>query len=291
MDEQRSVFLVERDSIFTACCQSFSNFYSFPAHMHQNAEIYFVTQGACSMCVQQQKITLKKDDFIIIFPNVLHSLFLETEEECCFRHIHFNLREFIDADMRLGTEKLSFNHSEFYVMSLNGFILVRSNPELDQLTQGIISHYQEPSFYAKFLANINLLHLVVKIFSDTQLFHCTEKTSKSQKYVLETIQYIQAHYSTKILLDDIASAVHISSRYLSKIFYEETGITILGYLNIYRINQAIRLMENEKLALADISEQVGLNDIHHFSKLFRKIINLSPQKYRKLIGKNKSNAS
>lgn len=288
MNDQRSVFCIQRDSIFTACRQCFSDFYSFPAHMHQNAEIYFITKGMCSMSVQQEKLTLKENDFIIIFPNVLHSFFLETQEECRFEHIHFNLQEFVDADMRFAGQKLSFNYSEFYMLSLSGFILVRSDDEVARLAQNIVAYYEKETLYAKFLANINLLHLVVKIFADHELFHRTARTSKSQKYVLETIQYIQNHYGSKVLLDDIASSVHISSRYLSKIFYEETGITILGYLNIYRINQAIRLMENDKLALTDISELVGLNDIQHFSKLFRKIINLSPQKYRKLIGKNKS---
>ena len=60
------------------------------------------------------------------------------------------------------------------------------------------------------------------------------------------------------------------------------NLTILNYINIYRINQAIELMLNTDFTLTRISEQVGLKDSQRFSKLFRNIIGLPPSQYRKL---------
>ena len=69
-------------------------------------------------------------------------------------------------------------------------------------------------------------------------------------------------------------------------FYESTSLTIGQFLNIYRINKAIDLMNTTNNSLTDISLSVGLGDIQHFSKLFKNIIGVNPRKYKKMIFKN-----
>lgn len=63
------------------------------------------------------------------------------------------------------------------------------------------------------------------------------------------------------------------------------NLTLANYINIYRINQAIQLMSTTDMSLVDIALSIGLNDAQHFSKLFYKIINMTPGKYRKMIVK------
>lgn len=55
-----------------------------------------------------------------------------------------------------------------------------------------------------------------------------------------------------------------------------------NYINIYRINKAIELMENTSLTLTEISGRIGLKDSQHFSKLFVHIIGMTPSNYRKM---------
>ena len=61
------------------------------------------------------------------------------------------------------------------------------------------------------------------------------------------------------------------------------NLTILNYINLYRINQAIELMPDAGLTLTNIAALIGLKDSQHFSKLFRSIIGLPPNQYRKLL--------
>ena len=96
-------------------------------------------------------------------------------------------------------------------------------------------------------------------------------------------EYIKENYFEKILLSDIANYLNISSRYLSKLFYKETNLTVLQYLNIYRINKSIDLMMTTDKSLTDISLSVGLGDLQHFSRLFKNIIGISPSKYKKML--------
>lgn len=287
MNNKKNLISIKQNIIFTACIQSYDNFYSFPKHMHKNAEIYFVTEGSCSMYIKDEKITLNKNDFIIIFPNVIHSLFLESEKTCNFYHIHFDLQELSSINIDLHDISFNLNNLQLCILSCNTFFIYRNDQKIKQYIENIVNEHDNDSSYSKVIANLNLIELILKIISIENVNMKYNKSSKTQKYVHEIINYIEKNFNRKILIDDISSHMHISNRYLSKIFYQETGTTIAQYINIYRINESIKLMSNDNLTLSEISELVGLNDIQHFSKTFSKIINLTPQKYRKLINKNK----
>ena len=60
------------------------------------------------------------------------------------------------------------------------------------------------------------------------------------------------------------------------------NVSLGNYINIYRINRAIFLMEHTDLTLTEIAGKVGIKDSQHFSKLFFQIIGMTPSNYRKM---------
>ena len=98
------------------------------------------------------------------------------------------------------------------------------------------------------------------------------------------LNYIQEHYTTKILQEDIAQQLQISVRYLSKIFKSYImGVTLSNYITIYRVNRSIALMQSTDLTLTEIALQVGFRDSQQYSKVFMSVINATPSQYRKAI--------
>ena len=91
----------------------------------------------------------------------------------------------------------------------------------------------------------------------------------------------------KILIPDIAKELNISTRYLSKLFSQYMNISLGNYINVYRINRAIELMDTTTLTFTEISGMIGLKDSQHFSKLFYNIIGTRPSQYKKFILKRK----
>ena len=91
----------------------------------------------------------------------------------------------------------------------------------------------------------------------------------------------------KILIPDIAEKLNISTRYLSKLFSQYMNISLATYVNVYRINRAIELMDTTSLTFTEISGMIGLKDSQHFSKLFYNIIGTTQKKKKKFILKHK----
>lgn len=79
----------------------------------------------------------------------------------------------------------------------------------------------------------------------------------------------------KIHQEDIAKELQISVRYLSTLFKKYMNITLSNYINIYRINKSIELMQSDK-SLTEIAQLVGFKDSQHYSKLFMTIIGETP---------------
>jgi len=58
-------------------------------------------------------------------------------------------------------------------------------------------------------------------------------------------------------------------------------ITIFDYLNKIRVDYACSLLLNQYLSIADVAYDFGFNNISHFNKQFKKVIQKTPSAFRK----------
>ena len=93
----------------------------------------------------------------------------------------------------------------------------------------------------------------------------------------------------KISLEEVAAHVFLSPSYFSKIFKEEMKCNFSRYLNMVRIEKGKSLLVDDAIPLVDISNMVGYEDQSYFSKVFKKIVGVSPGKYRESRGQSALN--
>ncbi len=94
--------------------------------------------------------------------------------------------------------------------------------------------------------------------------------------------YLEEHYTEKITLEELSGHFFINKYYLTKLFKEAYGITILTYLEQKRITQAKNLLRFTAMTMEEIGEAIGMKDANYFSRRFKKIEGMSPREYRKL---------
>ena len=81
----------------------------------------------------------------------------------------------------------------------------------------------------------------------------------------------------------ISAEFALNSSYVSSLFKRETGSTLTNFVNNKRIEHAIYLLNTTKLPIQDIAVQCGITDVNYFTKLFKKIKNMTPSQYREMI--------
>lgn len=276
-------FYLNDNLIYSACKQTRNKDYHFSAHAHDTMEFYLITKGACSMDIQGESIKVKKNELIMILPFIKHSL--KIDETCEFFHLHLNFALLKKLLYRQNNQTFSF-HSLIATKQCT-YYQMQSNQHIIDLFKAILTNFNN-NLHQSFLSNLYCLELITLIHQHAQTIQkeVIDTTSNKYQYVAYTYEYLHQNYNNKILIDDIASRLHISSRYLSSLFYEYSKQTIIQYLNNYRINKAIELMANTNESLTEIALSVGLNNAQNFSKVFHTIIGEKPSTYRKKLKKS-----
>ena len=94
--------------------------------------------------------------------------------------------------------------------------------------------------------------------------------------------YLSRHFSDpNLMLQDVADEVHMSQSHFSTVFAQETGLTFTQYLTALRINKAKELLEATEMRSSQIAAEVGYNDSHYFSYLFKKTAGMTPSDWRR----------
>lgn len=94
-------------------------------------------------------------------------------------------------------------------------------------------------------------------------------------------EYIEHNFASPTLsLSDVAAQVNLSPSHFSTVFSQETGQTFKEYLTDLRIARAKELLRTTVLRSFEVADQIGYNDPHYFSFVFRKTTGLSPKEFR-----------
>ncbi len=106
------------------------------------------------------------------------------------------------------------------------------------------------------------------------------KKAQSENIVAKATHYLEEHYRRDISLDEVSREVNINPYYFSKRFKEETGVNFIDYLTGIRIKKAKELLADPALSIKEICTMSGYSDPNYFSRIFKKVENITPSDYR-----------
>lgn len=109
-----------------------------------------------------------------------------------------------------------------------------------------------------------------------------EKKSKKQSsnYTEQCKDYIYKNYHHKIQLEKVAEAIGVSQGHLSRVFREDTGMSIQDYIQQFRVERAANLLKFSEASLMEISDYVCFHSQSHFGSVFKKYMGMTPGQYR-----------
>jgi len=105
--------------------------------------------------------------------------------------------------------------------------------------------------------------------------------TEAQRIVRKAMAYLHEHYMESISLEDAARHISVSKEYLARCFRHEVGITLVKYLNRYRVRQAKALLQKGEHSLTEIALETGFSSSAYFSRVFRQEVGMSPRDYKR----------
>lgn len=131
----------------------------------------------------------------------------------------------------------------------------------EQTTEGIRKHFNE----------------LIRFFTE-EITH--QMLSENKSMIIKIMKYVENNYADYNLnLNSMAENLQRHTRYLAKVFKDEKKMSVLDYINNYRIMKAKELMKTNEYTLEEVAKMVGYGNIRTFRRIFVKMTGKLPSEY------------
>lgn len=240
-------------------------------HIHKDFEICLILEGSVRLLSRGREYRYEKGALWVINPLESHEL--AADQPALILSLQVSPTFFASAFPQI-------EHTEFLQPPAAARTALLAQTFLD-IARAYFDHAGEPS-----LRCVGLIFL----FFDSLLQHfphtcMTEKerqisANKAQR-IRRISDYIDSHYSEKLLLTDVAADLGLTMSYLSHFFKASFGMSFQEYVMKLRCEKARQLLLLTDFSLLDISMACGFSDIKYFNKGFSRQFGCSPRQYRR----------
>ncbi len=245
-------------------------------HCHSFFEIYYVDRGNCRFMVENNIYDLRKGDFLLIPPDVLH--YTRYLDGPCKKYGIYFRSDDISPQVSAAMPGGSSFFQETRIFQLPDAHHYQAELLLDRmLTEEKIEDSRTEAML--YLQLQELLLFCSRNCSFLQDIPANIRTTDRQ--IVLAARYISDHYMEPISAADIASAAGFSPNYLSKRFREAAGIGVHEYLMFVRLQHAALDLVSTNDSITEIALRSGFSDSNYFKDAFKKKYGTTPSAYRK----------
>jgi AraC-like DNA-binding protein/quercetin dioxygenase-like cupin family protein len=246
-------------------------------HYHPEYEIVFVKKGSGKLHIGEHLKNYEEGELVFIGPDLPHTGFgygvIGEHEE-----IVVQLRkDFLGEDF---IQKPELQHiRELFERAKQGLSF---HGKARKLVAAKLQKMLSLSHFERLVELLNIFHTLASTTEFTVL-NSTDKSfdfsHKDEDRINKVYEYVEHNYQQSVDIQAVADLTNLTIPSFCRYFKKITHITYTDFVNEYRINQACRLLFENK-PIADICFEVGFNNISHFNKTFKQLKGVSPREYK-----------
>jgi AraC-like DNA-binding protein len=234
----------------------------------QNILIHCV-EGKGSVEVGKRKYQLGPDSFLIIPGGSPHNYAADEQNPWTIYWLHFKgdtAKSVVDSMML----QINGHHGlvNFQQKRLSLFEDMYSNLERGYGNDNLC------------YANMCLWHYLSSFMYNDKFNISEKKNAKANDKVELSINFMQQNLSRMLTLNEIAVSVNLSVPHFSSTFRKKTGFSPIEYFIQLKVQKACQYLLFTDLRINEIAEKLGIEDQYYFSRMFHKLMGISPNHYR-----------
>ena len=267
----------------------------FPMQMHRHITVEFMCAESNVFIVEfsdkrgkSRFIRVRQGEMILINSLVQHRLILD-ENPARILNVEFQA---IDLDPALPcavdlhvlyTQSTVFRN---FVDEDWDYVIIGYDDSIRRLILDIQTYWERPQVIEGTNAVDYTRSMLLQLITAQLFLRCGNayydgpKTTSSN-YVNEAREFIQQNLDKELMIADISAKININPSYLETLFKKQTGLTIVEYINKQRVLKALTYLNSTDQSITDIGYLIGYNNRQHFTRVFKKIMGVSPGQYRK----------
>jgi AraC-like DNA-binding protein/mannose-6-phosphate isomerase-like protein (cupin superfamily) len=260
--------------------KTFDSSYRMTTHSHDYFEIMFAESGDFELLItlnqKSEKVTITEGQFIFIDSNVIHKMNILNKVK--IYNFEFTLSRLKMSDLHTVTYLKNIPSFLHFLKKLDNFIILNDSGNilnsLKSIHSSLAKNKEDKESFL--LIQAQLLSLLIEIGRCS-----TELSTQSQSiYVTKMLNIIDKNLNMYLSPKKFSEYLNVSASYLQRLFKQNTGSTIIDYINEKRVRHAMNLLSSTNDPVIDIAIAVGFNTRQNFGQIFKKFTNITPSEYR-----------
>ena len=229
--------------------------------------LIFCSKGAGKVRIGNTVYQVEGDEYIIIPAKVAHTYEANDKDPWTIHWVHFK-----------GTVANSIITS-FQSQSGGHKGLIRNNEKIFSLFNEMYNQLERGYSTDNLLyTNMCFWHFLTLFMYNTRFNTSDEPVRKDASD--QAIDYMSERIGQVLGLEEIAHQVNLSASHFSFLFKKKTGFAPMEYFNHLKVQKACQYLLFTDLRVKEIACNLGIEDPYYFSRLFTKVMGLSPNDYR-----------
>ena len=267
-----------RDSFL---CRNFQEpSFDHPFHYHPEIELTYIVRSSGARIVGDHVGTFESGDFCLIGENLPH-IYRNTREP--FDRAESEVLH-ISRDCAHGFLDTAPELAEFSDLLDKARLGLSFDPQTAEAAGRLLIKIRQASGVSRWTGFLELVELLLaapepQVLASPGYAGVVGLSSSGRMH--ETCQYILEHFDEELSHELLASRMHVSPAYFSRLFKKTTRKTYSGFIKEVRLGHACHLLLETDLPVLEICFQSGFRNLSSFNRQFLKTYGCSPRDYRK----------
>ncbi len=250
---------------------------AFHEHNHDDPEFIFVIEGHLYSKINGKEYEFSKGDVLCVSPYDIHSGYILAAEYSQYICVQISLSYIpgMTATSSAIMSNIKHGKSRFPIIIS---ATTTSAAEIGALMIKLSLLKGKTDIQSEFETMASILNMLALLIGNVGLEPNTI-ASRDMVFVSKVTDYVELNYMNSISTNDIANNLGYKSSYFCSLFKKNFNEQFVVFLNRYRINKAIMLMETSTEKMSTIAKSVGFSDYKYFNRCFKKYIGTVPTKY------------
>jgi AraC-like DNA-binding protein len=241
-------------------------------HQHAFYQLVFIKSGRASVRTDRA-FPVEPGQMVVLLPGLSHTWSNTGADRLEMLNIHINPGSPAHADLERYLQALCRSPRQ------PGFCPPRL--PLIALEDRIAAELRAGDYGYKHRIAALLTEMVIDaVRAGLKARHARAGRASQVSRIEKAVWFIEGNYARPLTLEDISRSISVSPHHCCDLFAAEAGISPMRYLQKVRVDKAQFLLEQSELRVGEIARQVGIEDEHYFSRLFKKITRQTPQQFR-----------
>jgi AraC-like DNA-binding protein len=244
-------------------------------HAHPYFQIFYFLSGRGHYYLDSTDGPISKDLVLLVKPDQRHGLFAAAAVKT------------LDIKFWVHEKKLL----RALTQGPNLFVATDREPGgflgIADLLETIRREGNKKDVFFRDVCNAHLLNILVRLVREgAKPTHgaadarVPRRALPSEPLVQRVKRYIEEHHTEEVGEPALARETGFSVRHIRNRFKREVGISPMRYLSHCRITRAQQLIGRSDYELKQIAELVGFKTVHHFTRVFGRIVGVPPGEFR-----------